>query len=120
MARWKISFVLTVISATFFSVGTLQPGYAMSFGKHSNGGESANQSSAHGNGDSGNGKGNGNGNKDLTYGNSLDAQSYQVPVPEPATVVLLASGVLGLALWRWRNHCKGCGRHGKKWRVRPT
>jgi len=77
-------------------IGTVQPGYAMSFGKHNNGGGPASQSIIHGNSGNGNGKGNGNGNG--SSGASLNAQPYQVPLPEPAAVVLLASGLFGLGV----------------------
>jgi len=33
---------------------------------------------------------------------SIDAQPYVTPVPEPSTVVLLGSGVAALGLWRWK------------------
>jgi hypothetical protein len=93
MEMRKISSSLILLSVVFFSMGTLQPGYGMSFGKHHNGGGHANQSIT---------RGNGNGNGDTVYGASLEAQPYPVPVPEPATVVLLASGLLGVGLWRWK------------------
>jgi hypothetical protein len=93
----KISSSLMVLSALFFSIGTLQPGYGMSFGKHNNGGGPGNPTITQGNGQ---GEGNGNGN--TAHGASLEAQPYPLPVPEPATVVLLASGLFGVALLRWK------------------
>lgn len=37
--------------------------------------------------------------------NSIDAQPYITPIPEPSTVVLLGSGIAALGLWRWKkNH----------------
>ena len=98
----RIGFSLMVVSAVFFTLGSLQPGHAMSFGKHNNGNGPANQSITQGNGN-GNGNGNSNGNRNgHTYEASFDALPYQVPVPEPSTVALFASGVLGLGLWRWK------------------
>jgi hypothetical protein len=93
----KISSSLMVLSAVFFSIGTLQPGYGMSFGKHNNGGGPGNPTITRGNG-----QGDGNGNGNTAYGASLEAQPYPLPVPEPATVVLLASGLFGVGLWRWK------------------
>jgi hypothetical protein len=98
MEMRKLSSSLIVLSVVFFSMGTVQPGYGMSFGKHHNGdGGPANQSSTQGNGN-----GNDNENGHMAYGASLDGQPYPLPVPEPATIVLLASGLLGLGLWRWK------------------
>ena len=90
-------FLLMVVSALFFTIGTSQSAYAMSFGKHNNGPGAANQGITDGNA---NGNRNGNGNKG--YGASLDAPPYQIPVPEPATIILLGSGLLGVGLWRWK------------------
>jgi len=69
----KIGFSLMTGPALFVTMGALQPGYAMSFGKHNNGGGTVNQSVSEGNGHE-----NGNGNK---YGASLNAVPYQIPVP---------------------------------------
>jgi hypothetical protein len=92
----RIGFLLTVVSALFVMIGPAQPGYAMSFGKHNNGGGAPGQSLPQGNSGKGNARGDG------SDGPSLNAQPYQIPVPEPSTVVLLASGVLGLGVWRWK------------------
>jgi hypothetical protein len=94
----NISSSLMIVSAVFLSMGTLQPSYGMSFGKHHNDGGPANQSISHGNG------GNGNGNGNMPYGAVLDAHPYQLPVPEPTSIVLFASGLLGVGLWRWKKH----------------
>ena len=49
MEMRKLSSSLIVLSVVFFSMGTVQPGYGMSFGKHHNGGGGpANQSSTQG------------------------------------------------------------------------
>jgi len=73
-------------------IGTVQPGYAMAFGKYNNGGGPASQSIIHGS------SGKGNANENGSYGASLDAEPYQVPGPEPAAVVLLASGLFDLGV----------------------
>jgi hypothetical protein len=98
----NLRFLLMVVSAMVFTMGSLHPSYAMSFGKHNNAGGAAAQNITHGNAGNGNGKENGNGNG--SYGASLDAQAYAVPVPEPGTVVLLASGLFSLGLWRWKKN----------------
>jgi hypothetical protein len=78
----RIGFLLMVVSALFVMIGTVQPGYAMSFGKHNNGGGAPSQSITQGNSGKGNARGDG------SDGPSVNAQHYQVPVPEPSTVVL--------------------------------
>lgn len=83
---------VTVGSAVLICMGALESGHAMSFGKHQNNGGPVDQGVGHAYG-----KGNSNGNGDHS---SYDAYPYQVPVPEPSTVLLLASGVAGLAFWR--------------------
>ena len=89
--------IVTAFSMMVITMATLQPGYAMSFGKHSNnGGFQANQG---GNGNQGGNSYHGDGH-DLSY----DARPYPVPVPEPSSVLLLASGVAGLGLWRLKKN----------------
>ena len=101
--------LLTAVSMMVITMGTLQPGYAMSFGNHHNNGGHGNQSITNG---GGNGNPNGNGTSPHGDGHDLsyDSHAYPVPVPEPSSVVLLASGVLGLGLWR----CKKKYRYGLK------
>jgi hypothetical protein len=91
----SLRLLLMLVSASLATIGTLQSAHAMSFGKHNNSGDTANQNMTQGNG-------HGNGNGDRAPGTSLDANPYQVPVPEPSTVVLLASGLLGVGVWRWK------------------
>ena len=38
---------------------------------------------------------------------SIDAQPYITPIPEPSTVVLLGSGIAALGLWRWKKKQSG-------------
>jgi PEP-CTERM motif len=33
---------------------------------------------------------------------SIDAQPYLSPVPEPSTIILLGSGLAALGVWRWK------------------
>jgi hypothetical protein len=71
----NISSSLMIVSAVFLSMGTLQPSYGMSFGKHHNDGGPANQSISQGNG------GNGNGNGNMPYGAALDASPISLRFP---------------------------------------
>jgi hypothetical protein len=92
------SSLLTVLSAVLLSMATLESSYGMSFGNHHNGGGPGNQNMSQGNGR------NANVHDSAPYGDSLDARGYPLPVPEPASIVLLASGLLGVGLWRWRDN----------------
>ena len=67
-----MSLLLTVVSATFFTAGALQPRYGV-IGKANNGRGPAHHSITQRSGSNGEGNMNGNGNKDLTYGASPDA-----------------------------------------------
>src|SRR5688500_11292798 len=87
---------ITIGSALLVSMASLESGHAMSFGKHGNNGGPVNQGVGHAYGN-GNGNGNSNGNR---HHSSYDAYPYQMPVPEPSSMLLLASGVAGLAFWR--------------------
>jgi len=86
-----MSLLLTVVSATFFTAGALQPRYGV-IGKANNGRGPAHQSITQRSGSNGEGNMNGTEIKIRHMEPRLMLQSYQVPIPEPAPVILLASG----------------------------
>ena len=103
MCQRADSILIATLLITLFSLPVEQAG-AMSLFHHHNGGGS--QPGVSGNVQKP--SSNSNNEKGLvTTFQSIDAQPYITPIPEPATGVLLGSGVAALGLWRWKKKQSG-------------
>ena len=87
MRHYPISILTSALMLAFFSL-PIQHAAAMSRHHHNDGGGSPPGASE-------------NIGKSSNL-QSIDAQPYITPIPEPSTVVLLGSGIMGLGLWRWK------------------
>lgn len=88
------SILIASLSILYISLSFVDQGIAMS--RH------------HGNGGGANpGTGGSTGHSlILSTLSSIDAPAFVIPVPEPSTIVLVASGVFAVGLWRLKKHTK--------------
>ena len=89
MRQYPVSILTAALLITFFAL-PVEHAAAMSRHHHNDGGGS--QPGINEN----------MGKSSVSNLQSIDAQPYLTPVPEPSTVVLLGSGLAALGVWRWK------------------
>lgn len=90
MRQYPISILTAALLFTLFSLPDEQAGAMSLFRHHHDGGGSqpgVNENIS---------------KSSVSTFQSIDAQPYITPVPEPSTVVLLGSGIAALGVWRWK------------------
>lgn len=90
MRQYPISILTAALLFTLFSLPDEQAGAMSLFSHHHDGGGSqpgVNENIS---------------KSSVSTFQSIDAQPYITPVPEPSTVVLLGSGIAALGVWRWK------------------